>query len=581
MFLFLLPPALAGVLINEVLYDPTSSDDGLEWIEICNDGGSQDLTGWTLETGGSSWGECYTLSAGSIAGGAYLLIGYGGTTWSGAFSPNLQNGGDAADGVRLVDASGVVIDTVLYDSPDTAGLGDDGGTATSFAPDVGEGKSIGRWPDCVDTDASGDDFHAYDTPSPGAINPEPAGGTTDTGGTTEPGNADCTGSEGVTINEFSPRTDVEFVEIYTASDVDLSGWSIDYGTSSFSKHVTLPAGTLLAAGGHYVVGSAGAPKCKDLEEDMDFGNATSSADAVRISCNGAGVDTVIYGPEGDPNADGWIDDSGAAATSIAGVPDDGYSMGRAPDGLDTNASADDFFQQEITACESNPEPPECYPNNGEIKLNEFLYNPVGTDDGREWVEIVNTGSGEFVLDAWVIEVATSEWSEAVVMPAGTVIPAGGFLVVGGLDATEVDVGSEGFALGNGTEGDGIRLLDCDGRVMDTVLYGDPMNDGLSDDVGSEDVVPGVDENLSLGRYPDGLDNDEITDWHGYLTGSPGAANADPAGTGGEEDPGKTGVFGCGDRPETDRPGGGCSTAPMMGGWFVAAVLAARRRRSQR
>ena len=106
-----------------------------------------------------------------------------------------------------------------------------------------------------------------------------------------------------------------------------------------------------------------------------------------------------------------------------------------------------------------------------------------------------------------------------------------------------------------------------------------MIDGLSDDVGSEDVVPGVDENVSLGRYPDGLDTDAITDWHGYLTGSPGAANADPAGSSGTEDPGKTGVFGCGDRPETDRPGGGCSTAPMMGGWFLAVALAARRRRA--
>ena len=81
MFFFLLPPALAGVLINEVLYDPTSSDDGLEWIELCNDGAAVDLTGWTIETAGSSWGECFTLAAGTIANGEYVLIGSGGNAW--------------------------------------------------------------------------------------------------------------------------------------------------------------------------------------------------------------------------------------------------------------------------------------------------------------------------------------------------------------------------------------------------------------------------------------------------------------------------------------------------------------------
>lgn len=576
MFLALFSPALAGVLINEVLYDPTSSDDGLEWIELCNDGATQDLEGWTIEAGGSSWGVCYELGAGSITNGEYVLIGYGGTTWPGSFDPNLQNGGDAADGVRLVDASGTVIDTVLYDSPDTSGLGDDGGTATSFAPDAGEGKSIGRSPDCLDTDASGDDFVLYDSPSPGAANPD-GGGTGGTTTTDPPGDADCTGSEAVTINEFSPATDVEFAEIYAAAAVDLSGWVFEYGTASFSKSVTLPAGTVLAAGERFTLGSAGAV-CKDLEVDMDFGNATSSADGLRLTCNGQVVDTVIYGPEGDPNADGWLDDSGKPATSIAGVPESGFSMGRAPDGYDTDQAGDDFFQQENTACAPNPEPPVCTPGNRDIKLNEFLYNPVGDDAGREWVELVNTGSTDFVADGWVVEVATSEWKQGAVFPVGTVVPAGGFLVVGGPDAPGVGVASDDFSLGNGTEGDGMRLVDCEGRVMDTVLWGEPMNDGLTDDLGGSDVVPGVDENISLGRYPDGTDTDDITDWHGYITGSPGSTNADPGGTGSTDDPGKTGVFGCGNRPDSTRPAGSCSSAPVMGGWLLAAVAAARRRR---
>jgi hypothetical protein len=576
MLLALVAPALSGVLVNEVLYDPTGSDDGFEWVELCNNGATVDLAGYTIEAGGSSWGVCYEIAGGDIANGEYVVIGYGSATDPGSFDPNLQNGGSDADGVRLVDPDGNVVDTVLYDEPDNNGLGDDNGTATSFAPDAGEAKSIGRAPDCVDTDASGDDFVVFDAPTPGAENGSDTG-TTDTGptdtGTTDPGDADCSGSDSVTINEFSPLTDVEFAEIYTAAAVDLSGWVFEYGTSDWTNQVVIPAGTVLAAGERFTIGSPGA-SCKDLEQDMDLGNAGTSADAIRLTCGGNAVDTVVYAAEGKPNSDEWVDDSGDIATSLALVPSADHSMGRAPDGADSDQSGADFFEQEITACAPNPEPPVCNAGVDSIKLNEVLYDPEGSDTDYEWVEIVNTGSEDVALDGWAVQTATSEFKDDALLPAGTIIPAGGFLLVGGPNVAEVDVAADGFSLGNGTEGDGVRLVDCVGTPMDTLLYGDPMADGLTDDAGGSDVVAGVDSNVSLGRYPDGADTDTIDDWHAFVAPTPGESNGDPAGDGSKTE----GPTGCGgDRPGTDRPGG-CATAPVMGGWLLAAIAAARRRR---
>ncbi|MFN7147590.1 MAG: lamin tail domain-containing protein, partial [Myxococcota bacterium] len=165
MLLALVTPALAGLLVNELVYDPSGADDGLEWVELCNDGSTTiDLTGYQIESAGTSWTESYTFASGSLAPGAYLIVGSGSASHAGRFSPNLPNGGDAVDGLRVKDASGTVVDTVLYDDTNTSSLTEDDGTVpTAGAPSATSGKSIGRFPDCRDTNASATDFVLYTT----------------------------------------------------------------------------------------------------------------------------------------------------------------------------------------------------------------------------------------------------------------------------------------------------------------------------------------------------------------------------------------------------------------------------------
>lgn len=761
----LVPAASAGLLINEVLYDASgSTDDGFEWIELCNNGSTTiDLTNYQIESAGSSWTESYTFGAGTIAPGAYAIVGYGGTTWSGSFSPNLQNGGSSADGVRLKDASGNVLDTVLYDAPNSSGLFDDTSTTVAaadatIAPAASSGKSIGRFPDCADTNDSGVDFVLYDTPNPGAANVDLSGGGTDSGGTDSgtSGGADCSVTAGVTINEFTPATGVEWVELYNANAaaVDLGGWELAYGTSSFSKTVAVPDGTVLPAYGWLVLGSAGAavkdvtisfdpgnattsadamrlqcggaavdtviygnattnadgwvdddgsttttsfapvpgdgesaarlsdghdtnqsgadfaittapspdaanpvvvgPDCtgsegvtineftvstgaewvefynsgadavnlagwrlafgsssfsdgvtlpdatvlpaggwlvlgssgaavKDIAIDFNPGNATSSADAFQLQCNGGAVDTVIYG-DADTNADGWVDDDGNVTTSFAPVPGSGESSARMSDGLDTNQSGADF------AVTASPTPDAANPvivcdtaGGAVVRLNEFLYDPPSSDSGNEWVELYNSGSTAMRLDGYQIETATSSWGVDFVFPPATEIAPGGFLLIGGDGVDGVDFVAPSLGLGNGSDGDGLRLVDCAGTVVDTVLYGDTMADGLTGDDGSDAVVPKVDSGVSIGRVTDGVDTNDVADWMAFGTITPGASNGSNPAADDSGDSATDGGGGCGGhRPTTTRPGASCAVSTPLGGGEVALaalVLLRRKRRA--
>src|SRR4051794_16220147 len=126
MLLALFSPAFAGLLINEVVYR-TAGDDA-EWVEICNSGpDAVDLTGYVLQGAtGTTWSQVYDADlSGTVAVGDYLLIGSGAPVFSAAFSPALGNVSSDTDGIRLVDGTGIVVDTLLYGSPNTDGLVDD------------------------------------------------------------------------------------------------------------------------------------------------------------------------------------------------------------------------------------------------------------------------------------------------------------------------------------------------------------------------------------------------------------------------------------------------------------------------
>ena len=588
-------PAAAPVVINELLPDPAGADGGLHWAELYNSSGSTiDLSGWVLVPGKSSLAlPGAEIPAGTtIAPGEFLVMAETAIPDADVVvgTMDLGNGDSNADILQLRDCLGTVADTVVYGDPNEDEWEDDTGSiATSLAPDPGSDEAVARVSDGVDTDLSGDDF-ALAGPTPGAPNTYvfvPPDDTSDTGIViTAPGAT----ALHVVINEFASNPDGgdegnEWVELYNneAETVDLEGWSFQSGTSSLSERhvftgVTIEPGAMLVLGGANV-------QFADVTADgnLSMGNATSSGDAMRLlDATGAIADTVIYGPD---NSDGFTDDLGMVATSTGAAPGNALSSGRSPDGSDTDDSGVDIVEfEEPTPGEANAfvEPAVCVPSVGTVVVNELLPNPDGTDDGQEWVELHNTGGTDVSLDGWMLEAATSDWEGPdVTFPAGVSIAPGAFFLVGGELVDDVDYLGE-ISLGNDSDGtgDALRLTDCQGTIVDTVIWGQTNAAGFEDDLGAvpdEAYGDPTDSALSLARSLDGVDSNAAADWT-VGAPTPGASNVREVGDL-PDDP--IGGCGCGGGPDTtsEPGGGGCSTAPLpLGGMELIVALGVLRRR---
>lgn len=524
--------AAGDVVINELVVNPKGGDSGYEWLELYNTTGSTvDLSGWAIEAGTSSYSTKHTFAEGTtLAAGGFLTLAEGEVAFTADVTVDgtlaMGNASDV-DAVRLVDAEGQPVDTVLYGSNNKNEWTDDTGSlATAFAPkpgegaNDGEGEALARKPDGADTNDSSVDFvkvpHAGITP--GSTNeveiPE-----------------DCPGPYEVVINEFMPNPEgsegngLEWIELYNAgsAEVDLEDWRVNrwqngepgaYGTGV----VTLPEGTSLAAGAHLLIGEENIATA-DVTASGNLGMTGSGAIQLQ-DCDGDRVDTVLYGADSE---DGVTDDSGNVGTSNAPVPGDGESLARWRDGVDTDQASADFvlsFGEDITPGTSNPErePIPCDAGDPGIVVNEFLPDPDGADGDAllEYVEIYNATDRAIQLAGWAVVKASraDSWSSAFEFPtdASLELAPGAFLLVGDANVEGRDAGPLGdgtLGLYSGSGGDGVGLRNCEGSLVDIALYGDTNDDGLAEDDGETPALvgpdPGSDE--AVQRLSDGVDSD--------------------------------------------------------------------------
>ncbi len=561
-----------GLVINEFLPNPDGADDGQEWVELYNGAGaSVDASGWILEGGTSSFGTLATLpDSTTLAPGAFLLVGQDLVSGRDVIlDGSLPNASSNSDALRLRDCAGAVADTVVYGAPNEDMWPDDtGAVATSFAPEPGNDEAIARREDGVDTDRSGDDFAVATMATPGAANPEPP--PCDTGD--------------LVINEFlaNPEggdTGFEWVELYNAGSetITVAGWTLDASTSSFGGGDLL-ADVTIEAGGHLLIGAESVMDADIVLEGFSLGNASGeTADGIQLrDCRGDVIDTVVYGPA---NGDGFVDDTGKVATSLAPPPADGASLARLQDGLDTDDSQADFASEpEPTPGAPNPErePVVCVPAGAEtVVLNEVVVNPEGDDAGFEWIELFNPTSAPVSVAGWGIAAASDGEEMGQIdarFPGGAEVPAGGFLVLGGPEVEEADL-VVGLSLGNGSGGDAVVLWDCADTRIDSVLYGSDNEDMVTDDRGAvvEPYVTSISSGGSLARVEDGVDTDVAVDWYDNAFPTPGASNTRETG-----DDSPEGGCSCGNDP-TEAPDdpaepGGCGGTPPPPAALLIVVL---------
>ncbi|MDD3050954.1 MAG: lamin tail domain-containing protein [Candidatus Cloacimonetes bacterium] len=161
----------AEIVLNEVMYDPAGADNYYEWIEIFNNGDEPiNLLDWTIESAGTSFIETFRFPETVINPGAFVLIGESDVPDADLYGNlNLQNGGGATDGIRLVSPERYT-DTILYDEPNTNLLPDDiNDPGEYFVPNVASGHTLARKFDGVDTNNINDWFDCV-LPTPGSPN---------------------------------------------------------------------------------------------------------------------------------------------------------------------------------------------------------------------------------------------------------------------------------------------------------------------------------------------------------------------------------------------------------------------------
>ena len=316
-----LDPA-AVVRINEV---ESSAAGAPDWVELKNTGSmSVDVAGLMLKDSGEA--DPFTFPANStIAAGGYLAVDV----------PFGLGGGDSA---RFLAADGTtVIDSYTW-------------TAHASA-------TYGRCPDGVGS------FATTTSSTKAAVN-------------------DCAAPSipSVRINEVesSGGTPGDWAELFNfgSTSVDVSGWV--FKDSEDTHAVALPAGTIIAPGGFFVI------------EEAFFGNGLGAADSARLFL-ADGVTPV--------DSRSW---TAHAATTYGICGTDFVTTGSA-----TKGAAND--------CASAPLP--------SVAINEI----ESSGDVPDWIELKNTGATAVNLGGFVLK--DNGDKDAYTFAAGTTLAAGAYLVV--------------------------------------------------------------------------------------------------------------------------------------------------------
>jgi LPXTG-motif cell wall-anchored protein len=180
----------------------------------------------------------------------------------------------------------------------------------------------------------------------------------------------------------------------------------------------LPAGTTIPAGGYLV-----------LDRGADFAFGLGGSDAVRLL-----------------RADGTVVDE-HAWTSHATT-----TYGRCPDAAGAFTTTTTPTRGAANDC-STPDP-DPVPVASTVVVNEVESNGDDTD----WAELYNTGTADVPVGGWTFR-DSDPTNPAYTLPAGAVVPAGGFYVV-----DQAQGGQPGFAFGLGGS-DAVRLSDPSGALV--------------------------------------------------------------------------------------------------------------------
>ncbi|MCB0203342.1 MAG: lamin tail domain-containing protein, partial [Anaerolineae bacterium] len=456
-----LQPYPGGVTLNEFMPHPVSdwNDDGIisetndEYIEIHNANAfAVDLSGWMLDDADVPNTDPYILPPGTIIQPFDVRVFFSAET-----GVRLNNTGDSA---RLLFPDGTLVDEYIY-------------SASQVGDDVAFSRTIN----------GGGEWTTTYPPSPGSPNlPPPPTSTPTATPTPTTGPTATPFPSGITLNEFMPDPvsdwngngqtgddDDEYIEIYNAnsSSVDLSGWKLDDVEGNNDGPFTLPAGSMIPAHGFLVF----------FSEQTDFA-LNNGGDSVRLlhPDNSIADETTYSATQPDQAHSRTIDGGGIWVTTYP--PSPGQSNQPPPTNTPTAT-----YTPTATATETAPRTPTSTathtgtptatatpaPTVDAISLNEFMPDPVTDWNGNgqtgdsddEYIELYNSQDLAVDLSGWKLDDRSNGGSPPFTLPAGSTIPARGFLVFFS-NQTHISLNNSG--------GDSVRLLRPDGSEVEAYAY---------------------------------------------------------------------------------------------------------------
>ena len=283
----------------------------------------------------------------------------------------------------------------------------------------------------------------------------------------------------VVINEFLANGDAvpDFIELHnlSAQPVTLDGCflSDDAGTNKF----LIPPGTTLSPRGFVVFDEA----------QLGFSLSAGGETIWFRDATGRVLDAVRY--DGQQR---------------------GISSGRTPDGAP-------LFSRLNTRTAGTTNSPALLPD---VVLNEIFYSPISGDSGEEFIELKNRSTNAVSVGGWRLRGGVS-----LELPAGTTIPAGGYLVIAkdvtrllanhpGLSAAGV-VGNFSGKLANGGERIALEAPEANGTntvhyVVSEVTYANGGRWGRWSDAGGSSLEL-IDADSDPRLAPNWADSDSSTD----------------------------------------------------------------------
>ncbi len=421
------PPSRQQIIINEVAWMGGSSDFGLtstdEWIELKNISGSEiDISNWQL----IDKGEQIKINLTSISGNKTVkpnrLILLERTNDSSVpnipadllYSNTLNN---SDEGVRLFDSQCNLVDEVLANPDWPAGDNtqkrtmersldlswhDYNGTAQDSV--FGTPKKENSAPAVVYSGGGGGDGGSV---SASTDNQQ----QTIASGTKSP--SKILVSE-VQITGGTGKTENDFIELYNPNNtqVNLNGYRLVKRTKTGTSDASIKSWTTdvyIPAGGYYLWANSG---YTDISNTPDVMTTVTISDdngvAIRYGAEDTGtvIDSVAWGGAGNIFIEGSVFPSNPSANQSLQRKFQGNNF------IDTDNNANDF---EIQTCSSSKAQSKSCPTVNQtpgvllpLSIVEVIYNPEGSDEGKELVTVNNPNSGEVDVGSYSIQYLGSD-----------------------------------------------------------------------------------------------------------------------------------------------------------------------------